>query len=120
MLEKLNSLLERETREFGDMNLDAMAEVNRLREELTKRIEEHTGLLRQAISAAAFELGLAPDATLWDVVSQNHAEGNSTAVPGTRRCGATSAGTRRHGTARLLNVLLGNRRFHNQFFDPPH
>ena len=39
LLEELNSLLERETREFGDMNLDAMAEVNRLKEELTKRIE---------------------------------------------------------------------------------
>jgi hypothetical protein len=68
LLEELYSLLERETREFGAMNLDAVAEVNRLMEELTKRIDAHTGLLRQAISAAASELGLAPDAMLWDVV----------------------------------------------------
>jgi flagellar biosynthesis/type III secretory pathway chaperone len=70
LLEELYSLLERETREFGAMNVDAMAEVNRLREELTERIEAHTGLLRQAISAAACELGLAPDATLGDVVAK--------------------------------------------------
>jgi flagellar biosynthesis/type III secretory pathway chaperone len=69
LLEELSCLLERETREFGAMNLDAMAEVNRLREELTERIEAHNGLLRQAISAAASELGLAPDATLGDVAA---------------------------------------------------
>ena len=70
LLEELYSLLERETCEFGDMNKDAMAEVNRTSEELTERIEAHTGLLRQAISAAAFELGLAPDATLGDVAAK--------------------------------------------------
>jgi len=70
LLEELYTLLERETRELGDMNLDAMAEVNRLREELTGRIETHTGPLRQAISAAALELGLAPDATLGEVAAK--------------------------------------------------
>jgi flagellar biosynthesis/type III secretory pathway chaperone len=70
LLEELYSLLERETREFGAMNQDAMAEVNRLGGELTERIEAHTGLLRQAISAAACELGLAPDATLGDIAAK--------------------------------------------------
>ena len=70
LLEEFYSLLERETRELGAMNLDAMAEVNRLREELTGRIEAHAGLLRQAISKAACELGLAPDATLGDVAAK--------------------------------------------------
>ncbi len=70
LLEELLSLLERETRELGDMNLDAMAEVNRMREELTERIEAHTGLLRQAISAEALDLGLASDATLGAVVAK--------------------------------------------------
>ena len=70
LLEELCILLERETREFGAMNQDAMAEVNRLMEELTERIEAHTGLLRQAISAAACGLGLAPDATLGDVAAK--------------------------------------------------
>jgi hypothetical protein len=70
LLEELYGLLERETREFGAMNLDAMAEVNRLREELSERIEAHACLLRQAISAAACELGLAPDATLGDVAAK--------------------------------------------------
>ncbi|GFE59508.1 flagellar export chaperone FlgN [Geobacter sp. AOG2] len=70
LLEELYSLLERETRELGDMNLDAMAEVNRMREELTERIEAHTGALRQAIATAALELGLAADATLGAVVAK--------------------------------------------------
>jgi len=70
LLDELYSLLERETRELGDMKLDAMAEVNRLREELTERIEAHTELLRQAISGAALDLGLASDATLGAVVAK--------------------------------------------------
>ncbi|MGD0586037.1 MAG: flagellar export chaperone FlgN [Oryzomonas sp.] len=81
LLEELYCLLERETREFGDMNLDAVAELNRLMEELTERIEAHTGLLSQAISAAACELGLAPDATLWDVVAKT----TQKAIPGLYR-----------------------------------
>lgn len=70
LLEELYRLLERETRELGDMNLDAMAEVNRLREGLTERIEAHTGLLRQELSRAAIDLGLAADATLGAVVAK--------------------------------------------------
>jgi flagellar biosynthesis/type III secretory pathway chaperone len=70
LLEDLYTILERETRELGDMNLDAMAEVNRIKEDLTERIEAHTGLLRQAIAAAASDMGLGPDATLGDVVAE--------------------------------------------------
>lgn len=70
LLEELRSLLERETRELGDMNLDAMAEVNRMKEELTERIEAHAEPLRQAISAAASAMGLGPDATLGDVAAK--------------------------------------------------
>ena len=70
LLEELYSLFERESREFGAMKLGAMAEVNRLREELAVRIEAHTGLLRQAISRAACELGLPPEATLADIAGK--------------------------------------------------
>jgi len=70
LLEELRLLLERETRELGDMNLEAMAEVNRMKEELTGRIEAHTGPLRQAISTAARDAGLGSEATLGDVVAK--------------------------------------------------
>ncbi|QEM69863.1 flagellar protein FlgN [Geobacter sp. FeAm09] len=75
LLEELRLLLERETRELGDMNLEAMAEVNRLKEELTGRIEAHTGPLRQAIAAAARAAGLGPDATLGAVVAATREKG---------------------------------------------
>lgn len=70
LFKELHSLLERETHELGDMNLAAMAEVKRMKEELTERIEAHTGPLRQAISAAAGDVGLGPGATLGDVVAK--------------------------------------------------
>lgn len=68
LLEELCAILDRETRELTDMNLDAMAEVNRVKEELTERIEAYTAPLRQAISTAAVDLGLAPDVPLGRVV----------------------------------------------------
>lgn len=70
LLEELHTLLERETRELGDMKLAAMAEVNRMKEDLTERIEAHAGPLRQAIATAARDMGLGPDATLGDVVAK--------------------------------------------------
>src|SRR3974390_2622122 len=64
MFEELHSLLEQETGELATMNLEAMAEINRHKGELSERIETYSILLRQKISAIASELGLASDVTL--------------------------------------------------------
>jgi len=58
LLEELLALLERETPELAGISLDAMAEINGLKEGVVARIDEHTAPLRQAISETAVSLGL--------------------------------------------------------------
>lgn len=67
LFEKLRTLLDRETGELARMNLEAMAEMNRQKEELSGRIEEHNDSLCRIIAAIASELGLAPGVTLGTV-----------------------------------------------------
>ncbi|GCF83804.1 hypothetical protein GSbR_04040 [Geobacter sp. SVR] len=69
LLRELHELLERESRELADMKLDAMAEINDLKEELSQRIKEHAVSLRQAISSAAAREGLSATATLGAVAA---------------------------------------------------
>jgi len=64
VFEELHSLLEQETGELATMNLEAMAEINRHKGELSERIETYSISLRRKISAIASELGLASDVTL--------------------------------------------------------
>ena len=64
MFEELHCLLEQETGELANKNLEAMAEINRHKCELSERIEAYSISLRQMISSIASELGLASDSTL--------------------------------------------------------
>jgi len=64
LFEELYSLLEQETGELARMNLDAMADINRQKGELSERIETYSILLRQKISKIAAELGLESNVTL--------------------------------------------------------
>src|ERR1700741_5021741 len=64
LFEELHCLLEQETGELAKMNLEAMADIHRQKEELSGRIEAYSISLRQRISAIASELGLASDGTL--------------------------------------------------------
>jgi len=76
LLEELLVLLERETRELADVKLDAMTEINVLKEDVTKRIEEHTIALRQVIGEMAASVGLQPDCTLGEFAAIIGKQGN--------------------------------------------
>jgi flagellar biosynthesis/type III secretory pathway chaperone len=64
LFEELHTLLEQESGELAKMNLEAMADIHRRKEELSERIEAHSNSIRQEISAIAPELGVASDATV--------------------------------------------------------
>jgi flagellar biosynthesis/type III secretory pathway chaperone len=76
LLEELLALLERETPELAGISLDAMAEINGLKEELTARIDEHTAPLRQTITEVAVSLGLPSNAALGEVAALLGKQGN--------------------------------------------
>jgi len=58
LLNELRQVLERETSEMGDINIAAMDQSNRAKEELILRISGHTPQLQHAISALAVREGL--------------------------------------------------------------
>jgi hypothetical protein len=76
LLEELLALLTRETREMSEMNLEAMAEINDRKEELTARIEAHAGPLSQSILWAVSREGLPANATLGDLAVKLEQKGN--------------------------------------------
>lgn len=67
LLEEFLSLLRRETRELSDIRIDAMAEINGLKEDNAARIETHSALLRKEIEEEASREGLSPKATLGEL-----------------------------------------------------
>jgi flagellar biosynthesis/type III secretory pathway chaperone len=69
LMGELLALLERETPELLEINLDAMAEINGLKESTTEQINEQTAPLRQAILEIAASSGLPLNATLVEVVT---------------------------------------------------
>lgn len=69
LMEELCSLLERETPELLSVNIDAIVEINALKESATERINEHTDPLRQTISEIAVSSELPSNATLVEVVT---------------------------------------------------
>lgn len=58
LLNELLQVLERETSEMGDINIEAMGQSNRAKEELIPRISGHAQQLQQAIAALALREGL--------------------------------------------------------------
>jgi len=91
LLVELRDLLKRETSELSDVHLDAMSEINELKENLSARVDVHAALLRSAIQEAAAREGLSAKAVLGDLalcfsqkgnreVARFHAELNATAA----------------------------------------
>src|SRR6266513_611036 len=76
LLEELRALMERERGELTGINLDAMTEINGMKEEVTARIEAHAAPLRKAIGEAAVSLGLAPDSPLGELAALVRKQGN--------------------------------------------
>jgi len=56
--------LERETRELSNVNLEAMAELNKEKEDIASRIESHTEPLKKALIDVIQREGLDPETTL--------------------------------------------------------
>ncbi|NTV49463.1 MAG: flagellar protein FlgN [Geobacteraceae bacterium] len=77
LLEEFLNLLNRETRELADIQLDAMAEINSRKESIVASIETHSALLRKEISDAAIREGLSPEATLGEVADRLKQKGAS-------------------------------------------
>jgi len=76
LLEELRDLLKRETSELSDVHLDAMSEINELKEHLSVRVEAHAAILRSAIQETAVHEGLSAKATLGDLAVSLSQKGN--------------------------------------------
>ncbi len=90
LLEELRTLLKRETNELAEVHIDAMAEINVQKEEISSRIETNGTILRTAIQDVASREGLSSRAALGELagklskkgsrdVALFHAELNATA-----------------------------------------
>lgn len=67
LLEDFFTLLNRETGELANIQLDAMAEINILKESAAVRIEAHSAVLRKKMEEAAIHEGLSAKATLGEL-----------------------------------------------------
>lgn len=76
VLEELLDLLERETRDLSDVNIEAMVEINSQKEEVGVRIQAHIAPLRQMIGEAAVSLGLPVDSPLGALAARLGQQGN--------------------------------------------
>ena len=76
VLEELLDLLELETSQLADVNIEAMVEINGKKEEVGARIQTHTGSLRQTIVEAATGLGLPVDTPLGELAAMLEQQGN--------------------------------------------
>jgi FlgN protein len=65
--QELLDLLKRETKELSEVHVDAMAEINNIKNELSLRITDHAPILKKAIQDVAVREGLSPGATLGDL-----------------------------------------------------
>jgi len=76
LLEEVLSNLESETPALANINLEALSEINRHKDEIAARIEEHTTPLRKIISEVAVSLSLPSSAPLGTVSEQLGKMGN--------------------------------------------
>jgi flagellar biosynthesis/type III secretory pathway chaperone len=90
LLEELRGVLKRETNELSEVHLEAMAEINLQKEDISARIEVQSAALRSAIEDVATREGLSSRAALGELatvlvkkghrdVARFHAELNATA-----------------------------------------
>jgi len=77
LLQELLALLEQETRELGNIQLDAMAGINSRKEELSELIEAQADQLRLAIAAAVSAEGLPIGGSLGALAARLKQKGNS-------------------------------------------
>jgi flagellar biosynthesis/type III secretory pathway chaperone len=68
LLEEFLNILNRETGELSDIQLDAIDEINRQKEDIAARIEAHSSQLRKEIKETAVHEGLLATASLGDLV----------------------------------------------------
>jgi flagellar biosynthesis/type III secretory pathway chaperone len=76
LLEELRDILKRETGELSDVHVDAMSEINVLKENISARVESHAAVLRTAIQEAASREGLSSKAVLGDLAVSLSQKGN--------------------------------------------
>jgi flagellar biosynthesis/type III secretory pathway chaperone len=76
LLEALLALLMQETDELAEIHLDAIAKINRQKEELTTEIDSYATPLRQAIEKAVSFEGLPANATLGELAARFKTKGN--------------------------------------------
>ena len=67
LLEEFYNLLIRETRELSDIHLDAMSEINGLKESIAVKIEAHSAVIQKEIEETALLEGLSSNATLGEL-----------------------------------------------------
>ena len=77
LLEEFFNLLNRETQELSDIHLDAMTEINTLKESVAARIETHSAVLHKEIDEAATREGLSPKATLRELADRCKQKGQT-------------------------------------------
>jgi flagellar biosynthesis/type III secretory pathway chaperone len=75
LLEEFYNLLIRETRELSDIHLDAMAEINGLKESIAVKIEAHSSVIRKEIEETARLEGLSSNATLGELADASKRKG---------------------------------------------
>jgi flagellar biosynthesis/type III secretory pathway chaperone len=76
LLEELHSVLKRETNELSDVHVDAMAEINLQKEELSSRFAAHAAILKTAIQDVAAREGLSSRAALGELAASFSKKGN--------------------------------------------
>jgi flagellar biosynthesis/type III secretory pathway chaperone len=76
VFEELLALLERETQELANVNIEAMNEINVQKEDVGALIQVHTATLRQVIGETAISLGLPLNSSLGELAAKLKQQGN--------------------------------------------
>ena len=77
LLKELHGMLKRETGELSSIHMEAMAEINTAKEDISTRIYAHSAVVRVAIQEAAYREGLSQNASLGELAAGCHIKGNS-------------------------------------------
>jgi flagellar biosynthesis/type III secretory pathway chaperone len=103
-LDELLALLERETAELSAVNIPAMTQTNLAKEELLRKIAEHTPVMQQAIAAMAVREGFPSDTPLGVIAERLARKGVTEVLRERKRLEKTAEKVRRiaavnHGIA---------------------